>query len=880
MPVVMKKSLSTVLRRLSAAGLCAWLAAGCSTTAMKGTPFFTGEYATRKGPPENRLNLWPLAYYRDPALSILWPLGEYTGDRLAVRPFFSIENLQEEHAVYNVLWPLGRFDTRRGDHRFFPFFWGRDYRVAFPLYWHYDQPLGRQAEGSDSLWPLWLYFRDHHQHSLHLLWPVFNVKSYDNEKGWRVWPLAGRYERPRARRGHAYALWPLAWHTWAPREESWTLLPIFHTSRDTQDRSVQTLLGGWTRDASGASTDWWALPILGGGSRSPQASRASALLGLYGHHRDAVSRGSRLLPLYYHKASDNLSLFLSPLYLSRSSPGAGGWSLVPPLGLYRHSESGSSFHSLLYSQGADRAKARRWSCLLPLYYADRDPEGASFVTALGGWWTERSGRSWAVYPLLSGGRRRADGGDLWIGGPLFHASWNAQGRSHWLLPLYAYDHAGDTFLSLPYSSWTTEDDRTVRLFPPLLSSYTGGASRWDLWTLGGLGHFSGGEQAGTSHLVPLYYGNRRTGTRLTPLYAAWEADSGRMRFIPPLLTAWRVNDARRTETFLSPLYATWEDDIGRLRAIPPLLSASYRDGDRRGIVGLLGLFHARWGGEAGRRAGHLLPLYYFDDQTFLTPLAGSLKTDGTTSRYWLTPLLGTRSGGTRGSWLFPLYSHTAQPDLQTSQGWFLLAGEYRRAPREDLTRFPLLFKHQRWRGSAGPAGRGPHDRQGWRFNALLLAHGASLDYTETRLPTAALDSGSSPRAAINEPMHRGESGLFPLWNYQCERSATGRWTRASGNLLLALFDYRHEQGRAPPDPAPHDYSRWRVLFRLYHHERLNGATSIDLFPAITIDRDPAAGKRKVSFLWRLFRYERAPGSRAVDLLFLPVWRGRPDPPAS
>lgn len=839
MPVVMKTSLPTVLRRLVAAGLCAWLAAGCSTTAMKGTPFFTGEYATRKGPPANRLNLWPLAYYRDPALSILWPLGEYTGDRLAVRPFFSIENLDEEHSVYNVLWPLGRFDMRRGDHHIFPFFWGRDYRVAFPLYWHYDQPLGRQAEGSDSLWPLWLYFRDHHQHSLHLLWPVFNVKSYDDEKGWRLWPLAGRYERPRTNRGHAYALWPLAWHEWSPQEEKWTLLPIFHTSRSTQDRSFQTLLGGWTRNASGTSTDWWALPVLGGGSRSPEASRACALLGLYGHHRDAVSHGSRLLPLYYHKASDNDNLFLSPLYLSRSSPDAGGWCLVPPLGLYRHSGSGSSFYSLLYSQGADREKKRRWSCLLPLYYADRDPEGASFVTALGGWGTSSSGRTWTLYPLLSGGRRRADGGELWIGGPLFHSSWNAQGRSHWLLPLYAYDHTDDTFLSLLYSSWITEDDRTVRLFPFLLSSYTRDAARWDLWTLGGLGHFSGGAQAGTSHLAPLYYGNRRTGTWLTPLYA------------------------------------TWADDIGRVRCIPPLLSASYRDGDQCGLLGLLGLFHARWGGDAGRRTGHLLPLYYFDDQTFLTPLAGSLKADGTTSRYWLTPLLGTRSGGTRGSWLFPLYSHSTQPDLQTSRGWFLLAGEYRRTPREDLTSFPLLFKHQRWRNPAGPAGRGPQDRQGWRFNALLLAHGASLDYTETRRLAIKDKSGPSSHVEINEPMHRSESGFFPLWNYQCERSATGRWTRASGNLLLALFDYRHEQGRAPPDPAPHDYSRWRVLFRLYHHERLNGATSIDLFPAITIDRDPAAGKRKVSFLWRLFRYERAPGSRAVDLLFLPVWRGRP-----
>ena len=99
----MKQNLSTVLRRLAAAGMCVWLAAGCSTTAMKGTPFYTGEYATRKGSVENRVNLWPLAYYRDPALSILWPLGEYTGDRFAIRPIFSIENLDKEDPVYNVL---------------------------------------------------------------------------------------------------------------------------------------------------------------------------------------------------------------------------------------------------------------------------------------------------------------------------------------------------------------------------------------------------------------------------------------------------------------------------------------------------------------------------------------------------------------------------------------------------------------------------------------------------------------------------------------------------------------------------------------------------------------------------------------------------------
>jgi|LSQX01.1.fsa_nt_gb hypothetical protein len=938
----MKQNLSTVLRRLAAAGMCVWLAAGCSTTAMKGTPFYTGEYATRKGSVENRVNLWPLAYYRDPALSILWPLGEYTGDRFAIRPIFSIENLDKEDPVYNVLWPLGRFDTCRGDNRLFPFFWGRDYRVAFPLYWHYDQPLGRE-KGSDSLFPLWLYFRDHEQYSLHLLWPFFNVKSYDDERGWRVWPLAGHYERPKARRGYTYALWPLAWHEWSDndKEESWALLPIFQASHTPHEKSLQTLLGGWRRDVVGMATDWWALPILGGGHHSPAESRAYGLLGLYGHHRNEASHGSRLLPLYYHKATAKSDLFLSPLYLSGSTAEAGGWTMVPPLVLHRHSKSGSAFYSLLYSQGADRGKDERWSCLLPLYYhkesvgdnlflsplylsrttpdagwrlvpplafyrhsgnassfysllysqgadckkernwscllpfyyAGRDPQGSSFVTALGGWWRGESGRTWIVYPLLSGGRRRADGGELWVGGPLFHASWDVKGRSHWLLPLYAYDHTDDSFLSLPYSSWSAEDDRTVRLFPFLLSSYTRDAARWDLWTLGGLGHFSGGAQGGSSHLIPLYYGNRRTGTWVSPLYATWAGGSGHVRCIPPLLSGWSINNDHRTESFASPLYAFWKEERGSRYCIPPLLSAYSRHGNERSIIGLLGLFHARWGGHPSRRTGRLLPLYYYDDELLLTPLVGSLKDGGTTSSYWLTPLFGTRTGSMRGSWLFPIYSHSSKPEFQTSEGSFLLLGDYSRSPQEDETSFPLLFKHERWCSSAAPAVKRPRGSEGWRFNALLLAHGESVDYTHTRRVSIKDKSGTPAHVDVGEPMHRGGSGLFPLWNYKSNHSTTGNWERASGNLLLALFDYKRERGRTLADQQSHDYARWRVLYRLYHHERLNGATSIDIFPAITIDRDPAAGKRKVSFLWRLFRYERTPEGCDVDLLFLPVWRG-------
>ena len=56
----------------------AFLATGCATSAMKGTPFYSGEVVKREGPASDRVNLWPLAYWRDPALSILWPLGEFS----------------------------------------------------------------------------------------------------------------------------------------------------------------------------------------------------------------------------------------------------------------------------------------------------------------------------------------------------------------------------------------------------------------------------------------------------------------------------------------------------------------------------------------------------------------------------------------------------------------------------------------------------------------------------------------------------------------------------------------------------------------------------------------------------------------------------------
>ena len=182
-----------------AGGALLLLSSGCTTVEMKGTPFYTGEYAKRNGPAEQRVNAWPVFYYRAPALSVLWPIFEFTDDHTAVRPFFSVYGLDQTNREYNVLWPLMQFDRQTGENWIFPVFWGKDYEVVFPVYWHYGQPWGKTG-GTDSLFPLWILDRNGTNHfNLFCPWPLMHWWSdaRDREAGSMVLPLY-RHERDAA----------------------------------------------------------------------------------------------------------------------------------------------------------------------------------------------------------------------------------------------------------------------------------------------------------------------------------------------------------------------------------------------------------------------------------------------------------------------------------------------------------------------------------------------------------------------------------------------------------------------------------------------------------------------------------------------------------
>ena len=778
--------------------LLAILFCGCSTTAMKGTPFYTGEYDKREGPAPDRVNLWPLAYYRDPALSILWPIGEFSDDRFAIRPLFSMyrDGKDEPWYEYNSLGGLISVDTRHHRHMFFPLYYCDEEEDTFLSLLY--------AHGRDwyAIPPLLSWWNDDGSGRI-----LLGLGGWDDSRAW-AFPLFYRDA----------ATDTLATLIWATQAGHWSAIP--------------PLLSWWTDDGSGR-----VLLGLGGWDDS----RAWAF------------------PLFYANEEDDT--FLSLLYAQGSD-----WSAIPPL-LSWWNDDGSG-RVLLGLGGWDESRA--WA--LPLFY--RDAASETLVTPL---WAKQAEHWSAIPPLLSWWNRNPTSGEssLYLLGGLA----GFEPDTDWIFPLYYRDKENDTLLSLPYAH-----GRDWSAIPPLLSWWENDGSGRVLLGLGGW------DDNWERHWVfPFYTRNAANGSFGSLLYAqgpGWHV-------IPPLLTKW--------------------DDKGTGRA----------------LLGLGG-----WGPDES----WFFPLWYHDSDEFLTPLWGRSSWGVDHFTYWLTPLFGTRSGSKTGSWLFPLWDIEHFADGSWSNTFLLLCGT-RGGPREDnRTSFwfwpifsdetnPKLAQLQAEMDAPRAADRQfyreeehsiwnaetkkhePHrviapvrDRADEESTFLLGIGGSEHHVTLAPSPwriTHTLNpspwgiaqtfgeiSEKGPLARFAETnaaaryLAKDSSWFFPLWSHERRRGVMFDLPSGEKSLdaeletfraLLFLYDWHHE---SVPEEN-HDYARRRVLWRLYHYERLGDAESTDIFPAITYDRRKD-GYSKFSFLWRFFRYERDPekGS-SLDILFIPL--RRPDP---
>ena len=961
----------------AALALLSLLSAGCATTAMKGTPFFTGEYEKREGPPQDRVNIWPLMYYRHPALSIAWPVIEHvSGEQFAIRPLFSVYNLGKKNGrEWNFLWPLGQVYEGNNTGRFFPVFWSDDYFHIFPLYWHYGG-----ANGLDALLPLWWFRRAGEEHwSLHLLLGLAGFKNDARASGGYLFPLYGHFKYKTGAKG-GYFLWPLGmadrsadgadWHNqflplWYIRNSPFSskflsliwsagsdrsgndwrlLLPLFYSGAGTDRHAFYTLLGGYSTNSTGSR---WAVPLLLSWGSSKLDGRCSNwVLGPLAHWgRDVGETSRHVFPFFYASTNASMSRFYSlPWISTRSADGAyrsswllgplahwghadkessshvfplfyastnvwgrrfyslpwtsvssvdgRSWQLLPPVYFHSRDAAGQLTITPLYAAGSSAQSSNSWSALVPLYLSQRDAESRLIATPLGGYSSHRdgSGHKWMVYPLLTWSGRHGTTNNLWAVAPLAHFWSDGRTRRSHVAPLYYWNGKTGTFVSLLAARWKDGDMKRTAV-PLLLSWMNRREGRTDTWIAAGLARISRGVKAGASYVIPFFYRNPRTGVVASPVYAKWGSGEDAGGAIPPLL-AWITHEHGRTDTWLlaglarisrgvnasssylfplffhnprtgvvaSPFYARWMTEGKTTRAVP-LLLAGKTVGDRTSeFWALLGLYSQVH--EDGKLLRNdFLPLYMYErGERFFSLLFGW--THGPRRVvYFLTPLVGLRTGDTGGGWIFPLYNRKV--NKSTGETWTrFLWGFHRSSSNHSRSVFFPLY---------GFTGFGPKSR----LDRATTSGRAGTDFfcipycwsVNTRI--AERDPRTREMVVRDEVSH----GAFPLWSYDSERApAVGR-ERSSCSILLRFYDQMHE--RYPDQKAgggSNDYVRKRLLWRVWHYERLNGDVSVDALPAITWDRKKD-GYHKFSFLWHFVRWERdAQGRHKFDLFFIPLMR--------
>jgi hypothetical protein len=422
----MKKAVAQLFGRVFPAvlGTLAMLSlSGCSSTAMKGTPFYTGEYAKRNGPAEQCLNAWPVVYYRDPALSVLWPVIEKTDEHFALRPVFSVYGLDSTNREYNFFWPLAQFDRASHDNRVFPFFWNgqsnHNYLVCFPAYWHFGHPL-KSGGGSDSFFPLWLLDRNG-TNDFSFYSPLWMQGADGAGEQWKL--LTGVFYQSSGPDSSAFVT--ALWSQGRTSESDWKLaLPLCYW-----DAKRKTMLSPlWATWREGDARHWFSLPVLtwmvaepgkknlwaaGALARASWGTNAGPHYVLPFYYRDRHEK-ELLTPLFGWKADTNSGFFypFTPLAGVYTGKWQGEW-LFPLFSHSRNMTNTDRNDRWLLVAGREKRARENSLWTFPVFsYENHGPleipftnapgaknvryaGGTEFICLPGFWWKNRSRRSFA-----------------------------------------------------------------------------------------------------------------------------------------------------------------------------------------------------------------------------------------------------------------------------------------------------------------------------------------------------------------------------------------------------------------------------------------------------------------------------------------------------
>lgn len=490
--------------KIFSVGLMLTVLSGCSMKEFSSTPFYSGKDVKFTGAVEDRVNLWPVAYWREPEGSIAWPMVSWGNDHFALRPAWSQykRNGSGEYNEFNVFWPIAQFDTFDKDYRIFPFFWGKhaqrdsSYFSLFPMLWWNKDFAG--------------------------MTPFFWLR--DNRKGYSVFPLFwSEFDDD----GGWHSLFPLYYYEGRRNN-------ALGERVDYSELHAFCYLAGYERDRGcflnhrflpfyvWNSGDFYSLPFSRYEKGGRFKSRFFCGLGGMDSSTNGQYKASWLAPFYHH---DKKGL-VTPLFAVTDS---ANWCI--PF----YYKDKSNFITALGGKSGDS----NW--IIPFYWQN----DKRFISLP---YSQKLGDDGAVdsafsVPLLSGYNRYAGSDEslLYVLMGLYGHVWkkNASGVD-WVFPLFYND--SESFYTLLYG----RNPRRTWLFPFYYND-----SEYTLVTP----FFHKDKAAGRETLLPLY---SRCDGRFDTLAVSWWNDSkngSRGFFSLPLLSGagWHTNSCARTWGILGGL---------------------------------------------------------------------------------------------------------------------------------------------------------------------------------------------------------------------------------------------------------------------------------------------------------------------------------------
>ena len=349
------------------------LAGGCAMKEFSSSPLYSGSEEIFTGAVEDRVNLWPLAYWREPVGSVAWPMISWGKEHFALRPLYSQykQKRKGEYDEFNVLWPVAQFDTLNDDYRFFPFFWGNlkkddPYYALFPALWWNDEFAGvfpffwprGGGGGGFGIFPLFWSEWFAQGGFWHTLFPLYYYETYpksdhstpsDCSEFWTLCGLTG-YERREGEFSHHRFLPFYLWD----RGDFYSIPYSRYSSHRHIRNRILCGLAGYDANTNGIYETSWVFPFY---YNDPKRTLVTLVYG-----RSKQDNAEWLVPFYYRDDKR----FITPI---SGKTQHADW-LFP---LYYRDEY--SCWSLLYGHSKDTVKTNRYFAAGLTGYRSGETEG-------------------------------------------------------------------------------------------------------------------------------------------------------------------------------------------------------------------------------------------------------------------------------------------------------------------------------------------------------------------------------------------------------------------------------------------------------------------------------------------------------------------------